>query len=98
MLASYGHNIFLRLTLSLVDCVPGPYLLQYGLPLLGISHCGQLHVSHLLHLLIHIDLLLQFADLGSQQSHRVLPVVLSSQSSGTCRVDGRDPVLQLRLA
>lgn len=74
------------------------YLLEYGLPLLGVSDGGQLHVSHLLHLLVHVDLLLQLADLGSQQSHRILPVVLPSQSGGTCRVDCRDPVLQFRLA
>lgn len=75
-----------------------PYLLQYGLPLLGISDGGQLHVSHLFHLLVHVDLLLQLADLGSQKSHRILPVVLPSQSGGARGVDRRDPVLQFCLA
>lgn len=78
--------------------LPLKYLLQYGLLLLAVSDGGQLHVPHLLHLLVHVDLLLQLADLGAQESHRVLPVVLASQGGGARRVDRRDPVLQLRLA
>lgn len=86
------HNKFVLFTLASIIDIPAPYLLQYGLPLLGIGDSGQLHVSHLLHLLVHVDLLLQLADLGSQQSHRVLPVVLSSQSGSASGVDRRDPV------
>lgn len=73
------------------------YLLQDGLPLLGVRDGGQLHVSHLLHLLVHVDLLLQLADLGPQQPHRVLPVMLPSQGCGARRVNRRDPVLQFSL-
>lgn len=73
------------------------YLLQDGLPLLAVGDRGQLHVSHLLHLLVHVYLLLQLADFGAQQAHGVVPVVLPGQSGGAGRVDRRDPVLQLRL-
>lgn len=73
------------------------YLLQNCLPLLAVGDRGQLHVSHLLHLLVHVYLLLQLADFGSQQAHGVVPVVLPSQSAGAGRVNRRDPVLQLRL-
>lgn len=76
---------------------PASYLLQDRLPLLAVGDGGQLHVPHLLHLLVHVYLLLQLADLGSQQAHGVVPVVLAGQSGGAGRVDRRDPVLQLRL-
>lgn len=59
------------------------YLIQDGLPLLGVGDRGQLHVSHLLHLLVHVDLLLQFLDLGAEQSHRVVSVVLAGHGGGT---------------
>ena len=74
------------------------YLIQDRLPLLGVGDGRQLHVPHLLHLLVHVDLLLQLADLGAQQPHRVLPVVLTGKGGGTRGVDRRDPVLQLCLA
>lgn len=74
------------------------YLIQDSLPLLGVGNSRQLHVSHLLHLLIHVYLLLQLLDLGAKQAHRVLSVVLAGDGCGTCRVDGCDPVLQLCLA
>lgn len=74
-----------------------PYLLQDRLPLLAVGDRGQLHVAHLLHLLVHVYLLLQLADFGPQQAHGVVPVVLPSQSGGAGRVNRRDPVLQLRL-
>lgn len=74
-----------------------PYLLQDCLPLPAVGDRGQLHVAHLLHLLVHVYLLLQLADFGSQQAHGVVPVVLPSQSGGAGRVNRRDPVLQLRL-
>lgn len=74
------------------------YLIQDRLPLLGVSDGGQLHVSHFLHLLVHVYLLLQLLDFGSEQAHGVLSVVLPRDSGGARRVDGRDPVLQLCLA
>ena len=74
------------------------YLLQNGLSLLGVSDSRQLHVSHLLHLLVHVYLLLQLADLGPQEPHRIVPVVLPSQGCGARRVKSRDPVLQFCLA
>ena len=77
---------------------PISHLLQDGLPLLGVADGRQLHVAHLLHLLVHVHLLLQLLGLGAQQTHRVLAVVLPGNGGGAGRVDRRDPVLQLRLA
>lgn len=74
------------------------YLIQYGLLLLGVCYRGQLHFTHFLHLLVHVDLLLQLFDLCFEQLDRVLLVVLPRHRGGTGRVDRRDPVLQLRLA
>lgn len=74
------------------------YLIQDGLPFFGVSNRRQLHVSHFLHLLIHVDLLLQLLDFCAQQAHSVLSMVLAGDSGGACRVDGCDPVFQLRLA
>lgn len=89
------HHIEVKL---LLDAYSSQYLLENSLSLLGISDSGQLHVSHLLHFLIHVNLLLQLAYLGPQQSHGILPVVLPSESSRTCRVDRCDPVLQFCLS
>lgn len=83
--------------LRAASSVAASYLLQDRLPLLPVGDRGQLHVSHLLHLLVHVYLLLQLADFGSQQAHGVVPVVLPGQRGGAGRVDRRDPVLQLRL-
>lgn len=74
------------------------YLIQDRLPFLAVSNSRQLHVSHFLHLLVHVDLLLQLLHFGTKQAHRVLSVMLAGNSGGTCRVDGCDPVLQLCLA
>lgn len=90
-----GRGLYVHLCTECV--VLASYLLQNGLPLLAVGDRGQLHVSHLLHLLVHVYLLLQLADFGLQQSHRVFPVVLPSQSCGARRVDCRDPVFQLCL-
>lgn len=73
-------------------------MIQDRLPLLGVSNSRQLHVPHFLHLLVHVNLLLQFLDFGAKQAHCVLSVMLAGDGSGTCRMDGCDPVLQLCLA
>lgn len=91
----WSHLVRIRVTH--LRGVAASYLLQDGLPLLAVGDRGQLHVSHLLHLLVHVYLLLQLADFGAQQAHGVVPVVLPGQSGGAGRVDRRDPVLQLRL-
>lgn len=73
------------------------YLFQDGLPLLTVGDSRQLHVSHLLHLLVHVDLLLEFLDLGSDESYRVVTVMLAGDGRGAGRMDGGDPVLQFCL-
>lgn len=61
ILASQRHKVWLICSLivpTVCQYPPGVYLFQNGLPLLGVSDSRQLHVSHLLHLLVHVDLLL----------------------------------------
>lgn len=60
------------------------YLIQDRLSLLGVGNGRQLHVSHLLHFLVHVNLLLQLFDLGAKQPDRVLSVVLAGDGGGTC--------------
>lgn len=74
------------------------HLVQNGLPLFTVTDSWELHVSHFLHLLIHINLLLQLLYLGTQEAHSVLAVVLPGHCRGTCWVDGSYPVLQLCLS
>lgn len=74
------------------------YLIQYGLLLLGVRHWGQLHFTHFLHLLIHVDLLLQLLYLRFQELDSVLFVMLPCHCSCTGGMDRGDPVLELRLA
>lgn len=74
------------------------HLVQDRLPLLGLCNSRQLHVPHFLHLLVHVYLLLELLDFSAKQAHRVLPVVMAGDGSGTCGVDGRDPVFQFSLA
>lgn len=58
------------------------YLLQDSLPFLPISDGRELHFTHLLHFLIHVNLLFKLLDLRTQQSYRVLAVVLTGDNRG----------------
>lgn len=74
------------------------YLIQYSLLLLGVRYWGQLHFTHFLHLLIHIDLLLQLFYLCFQELDSVLFVMLPCNRGCTSWMDCSDPVLEFGLA
>lgn len=74
-----------------------PHLVLDGLAVLGVADHRQLQLGHLLHLAIHVDLLQEAADLAPQEAHRVLLPQALGQQGGAGRVDGRHPVLQVRL-
>ena len=74
-----------------------PHLILNSPAVFGVADYGQLQLSHLLHLPVHVDLLQQATDLAPQQTHRILLPLALGQQRGTGRVDGCHPVFQVSL-
>lgn len=69
------------------------HLVFNGFPVLGVAHYGELQLSHLLHLAVHVDLLEEATDLAPEEPQGVLLSLALGEEGGAGRVDGCHPVL-----